>query len=287
MRTDTAIPETEGRRETTDQRTCESDTWLPGDGRALLQLCEPVLVLLARGATASDAAAPGGLTDHMQCAALSSQFRGRLCQQLAERPAREISAGAFLYLVGGPARSVFLIRKGLVKTSTVSEAGNELTLRLHRVGDIFGELCLCAGGRREQARAVEASSVIEIPVEMLLARLRQDPLAALEFASAVCDHLADAYARLHSVTFDPVARRVARALLALADELNHTPDSNAPVIRYITQEELGHLVGVRREVVSGLLNRFKERGLISYVRRGAITLNRQGLHALLTPIDGA
>src|SRR4051812_47268755 len=56
------------------------------------------------------------LTDHAQCLALSSCLRGKLCERLAQLPARHVEAGDHLYLMGNPARSVFLLQSGLVKT---------------------------------------------------------------------------------------------------------------------------------------------------------------------------
>src|SRR4051812_18114549 len=81
------------------------------------------------------------LSDHTACEALSASFRGKLCQQLAELQARHLEAGQHLYRMGNPARSVFLVRTGLLKTSTISPAGEELTLALHKPGDLLGELC--------------------------------------------------------------------------------------------------------------------------------------------------
>src|SRR5688500_2587490 len=120
------------------------------------------------------------LPDHSECRILSQLFRGKLCEDLARRPARRLAAGEFVYRMGDPARSVYLVRRGLVKTAVVSPGGQELTLRIHRPGDVLGELCLCSGERREHAAAVEASEVVAITLEMLVARLRQDPLAALD-----------------------------------------------------------------------------------------------------------
>src|SRR5688572_10869537 len=93
----------------------------------------------------------GFLTTHLQCVALSDLFRGKLCEELGRGPARRLESGEFLYHMGEAARSIYLMRSGLIKTSLVSPGGHELTLRLHKTGDILGELCLCIGERREQA----------------------------------------------------------------------------------------------------------------------------------------
>ena len=97
----------------------------------------------------------GRLTGHPQCIAASDLFRGKLCEELGRRPSRRVKSGEFLYHMGDAARSVYLVRSGLVKTSLVSPGGHQLTLQIHKIGDILGELCLCIGERREQAMALE------------------------------------------------------------------------------------------------------------------------------------
>lgn len=205
--------------------------------------------------------------------------KGRVGEQLASGPGRNVEAGTLLYTMGQPAESVYLVRRGLVKTSLVSPGGQELTLRLYPAGDMLGELCLCTGERREQAVALEMSVVVEIPLAALLRRVHQDPQTALEFASAVCEHLADAHEGLRSLSFDPVNERLARVLLGLADRLGETGTHGTRIAHHITQEELARMIGARREVVSGLLNRFRDDGLISYTRRGLIEIDRDALEA--------
>jgi CRP/FNR family cyclic AMP-dependent transcriptional regulator len=219
--------------------------------------------------------------DHSQCVALSRQCRGKLCDDLARRPGRRVAAGQFIYLMGDAARSVYLVRHGLVKTAVVSPAGQELTLRLHPPGDVFGELCLCSGERREQAVALEASEVVTITLDMLLARLRQDPVAALDLTSIACEHLAEAHDRLLSLSIESALHRLARTLLGLAADLGEPTPDGMLVLHYITQQELARLVGARREVASSLLNRLRDRGLIRYQRRGPIAVDGKALRAFV------
>jgi CRP/FNR family transcriptional regulator len=208
-----------------------------------------------------------------------------LCEQLASGPGKTFAAGELLYTMGQPAESVYLVRRGLVKTSVLSPGGQELTLRIYPAGDILGELCVCNGERREQAAALETSEVVEIPLATLLRRIRQDPEAAMQFASVVCEHLAAAHEGLRSLSFDPVSERLARALLELADRLGDTGARGVRIGHYITQEELARLIGARREVVSGLLNRLRTEGMISYTRRGLIEVDREALRAYVDSIS--
>jgi CRP-like cAMP-binding protein len=71
------------------------------------------------------------LSDHSRCAIVSILFRGRLCQQLATRPARRFERDEVIYQVGDPASSIYFVRKGLVRTSVLSESGGELVLDLY------------------------------------------------------------------------------------------------------------------------------------------------------------
>lgn len=217
------------------------------------------------------------VSDHSQCEAFSGSVRGRLCQQLAQLPPRRLEAGQHLYRMGNPARSLFLVQSGVIKTSITSPEGQELTLRLAKPGDLVGELCLCGGGRREEAVALEPSLVVESSIESLLARLRHEPETSLEFAVAICDRLNDAYEQIESLAWDTVLYRLVRALLRLAAELGEPWEGGTRLAHYITQSELARLVGARREVVSGLLNRLRASGHISYSARSAITIHPRRL----------
>lgn len=187
--------------------------------------------------------------------------------------------------MGEPARSVYLVRTGLLKTGTVSPGGHELTLRIHQPGDILGELCLCLGERREQAVALEASKIVEIPLDLLIARLRRDPEAALDFATMASAHLLQTYQRLESLSVEPAMGRLTRTLLELASGLGEPTVRGTQIGHHITQEELARLISARREVVSSLLNELRKTGLINYTRRGFIVLDRPGLQQLLESIS--
>ena len=229
----------------------------------------------------------GLLSAHLRCVALSDLVRGKLCEELGRRPERRLKSGELLYHMGEAARSIYLMRSGLIKTSLVSPGGHELTLRLHKTGDILGELCLCIGERREQAVALEESDVVEVPLELLLARLQRDSVAALEFARASSVRLLETYQRLESLAAEPVVGRLTRALLDLAADLGEPAAHGTEIRHHITQEELGRLISARREVVSSLLNELRKAGLISYTRRGYIVVYREALQNLLESINQA
>src|SRR5574338_1303935 len=74
------------------------------------------------------------MADHRHCRALSSCFRGKLCEQLMNRPGHRVAQGALVYGLGDSAQSVFFLRQGFVKLTSLTEDGRELILRLHQAG---------------------------------------------------------------------------------------------------------------------------------------------------------
>jgi CRP/FNR family cyclic AMP-dependent transcriptional regulator len=221
------------------------------------------------------------LPEHAQCVVLSTLFRGRLCAQLTGRPGRGIALGRYVYRMGDPAHSVFLLRSGLVKSSVLAQSGEELILRLYKPGEVFGELCFCTDTRREQAVALEPSELLEIPFDDLIGRLRTDSQALFDLLAIVCERLAEAYERLQSISLDLTRERLVRTLLKLADELGQVAPEGLAIGHYLKQQDLAQIVGARREVVSTLLNELRERGLVSYPRKGRMSLNRDALQSYL------
>ena len=208
------------------------------------------------------------------------------CASSSRRAPRAGSAlGGVVYCIGAPARSVFFVKSGLIKTSLVSEMGEELILQVLKPGEVLGELCLCTGERREQAIAIDDSELVEIPLPDLLSRLQQNPEAMSEFVAGVCRQLADTYEKLWSARFDSTLTRLVRVLIKLAADVGEPSDKGVTIPHYIKQEELAQLVGARREVVSGLLNRLREKGLISYPRKGRVEMDPAGLETYLSSLS--
>lgn len=224
------------------------------------------------------------LTDHHGCLALSTVFRGKLCEQLSRRSTRHVPAGQTIYTTADPGDSVYFLRSGLVKTSVISERGKELLLSIHRPGAIFGELCFCSGQRREQAVAMEGSEVVEILFDDLISELGKSRQAMLDMFNAICHRLSQAHDQLMILSFDKTMERLARKVLELADELGDSTAEGTNIAHYIRQEELAQMIAAPREVVSSLLNELREMDLVTYSRRGRLTVRTSALRTYLDAI---
>ncbi len=230
---------------------------------------------------ASIEVAPVNLTDHDHRRVISGLLGGKLCDQLTQRPGRKFSPGEFIFVRGDTARSIYFLRQGLVKTTISSEEGEELILGVHKPGEVFGELCLCSGERRAQAVAMEATEVVEIRFDDLITHLQQNRQALTNFLTNVVQHLSEAYDQLRMLAFEKTLQRMALALLKLAQKLGKPTAEGVEIEHYLRQEELAQMIGVAREVASSTLNHLRTMGLVTYSRKGRITVNTKALQAYL------
>ena len=221
------------------------------------------------------------MTDHRQCVALSGCFRGKLCDQLMNRPGRSVGKGELVYGLGDSAQSVFFLRRGFVKLTSLTEDGRELILRLHQAGEVFGELCHCTGERREQAVAMEDSEIVELNFDEFVAHLQNNRPAFLLFLSNVAQQLSAAYDQIQTLSFSSTMERLVRTLGRLADEFGEPDGEWVRLTHYFRQDDLAQMIGARREVVSTLLNQLRDRGLINYARKDGLLLHRAGLEGFL------
>jgi len=211
---------------------------------------------------------------------LASVFRGRAYERIASRPrGTPLRQHQVIYNIGDEARSLFYLRRGLVKLEAVSGEGRGVILNMYKQGEVFGELSLCDGQRNEMAVAMESCEVVELRHEEVFGLLREDGDALLLLLRSVCRRLADSYRVIQEYSFDNLPGRLAKVLLRLADEIGRETPRGTELAHYITQEELAQMLSVRREVVSSELSRLRARGCVSYLRRGRLVINRAALAA--------
>ncbi|MGQ9896318.1 MAG: Crp/Fnr family transcriptional regulator [Acidobacteriota bacterium] len=188
---------------------------------------------------------------------------------------REYHRNETIYHLDDPADHIFYILSGSVKITRVSDDGKEKIISIHRAGEIFGELCFCEvdDRRSDQAVAMEATRVLAIRVYDFLAMLRENPKALLDMLSLFCKRLSEAQQQIETLAFDNTTRRLARVLL------KSSSDSGLERLR-LTHEELAQMVGTSREIITTIMNQFREEGLIDY-RRSEVSPHVEKLRQFL------
>jgi CRP-like cAMP-binding protein len=186
-----------------------------------------------------------------------------------------------IYLPGDRAQGVHFLTSGRIKISKVTRDGKELTLAYRSEGDFFGEPCLLDGGPREEmAEAMDASTTVEVPRELLDTLLKSDGGAAYKFARALIARRKDLETRVEQLIFKDVGAKLAELLLNLGQEHGISDARGTVVGLKITHQEMANLIGSTRETVSLTLSQFKRKGLIQTEGRRVILADQEGLRAL-------
>ena len=177
-------------------------------------------------------------------------------------------AGAVLYAQGDPADAMFYLQDGQVQITVVSSQGKEGILSLVDPGSLCGEGCLLGNRVRVATAACIADSVAaRLERASIIRAVREDPAIAELFVVFALKQVVELRENLISQLFDSSERRLARALVLLA---NHSRGGGMTdgrinnVIRNIDQEALAQLIGTTRSRVNHFMNKFRKLGYIDY-----------------------
>ena len=215
-------------------------------------------------------------TKPLCCTDFSSLIRSRMSELKPFSSHVSLRKGEFVYRVDEPASALFQIEAGRAKVIRISDKGQEKIVGLYQRGEIFGELCVCdLARRRDQAVAVEPLELTAIHVSGVLKLIGQKPEVSQEFLRLVCGRLSDCQEQVATLSFDTAARRLAKELMKLGTTGETRGVNGARVATRLTHEDLANLIGTTREVVTALMNQFRESGLIEYDRRGIAIFPQQ------------
>jgi CRP-like cAMP-binding protein len=213
---------------------------------------------------------------------LLAELPGEAIEALADKAEiAEVRRRKVLYLPGDPGRSVFFVVGGRVKVSKVTRDGKELTLAYLGPGDIFGELCLLAGGPREEmAEAVENALVTELDASEFSSLVARHAGLGLGLAKVLAARRRDLESKIERLIFRDVQTKLAELLLDLSNEYGVKDARGTRVTLKITHQEMANLIGSTRETVSLTLSDFRRRGLIQIEGRRVIIADPERLQAL-------
>ena len=166
---------------------------------------------------------------------------------------------------------VLVVALALAGCAAMSPGAAPVTLRQLGPDSVFGELGLLDDGARSAlARALEPSSVLQIPYSAVKAELQSNPTMLWGVTKLLASRLRVMDEVLSDSVFLDVTGRTAKRLLELsagADEFTLP----------ITQEELAGMVGASRERVNKAIASFIRLGWIDQHERHYTIIKRDSL----------
>ncbi len=191
---------------------------------------------------------------------------------------KDFGAKEIIFSQGDPAKNVLFIRKGSAKRTVVSSSGKEAVVGILGPGDFLGVLCLTD-------HPIRIATVTTILPTSLLIISKQDMIRALHTDHILSDRFI-AYLVARSVRieedlidqlFNASEKRLARVLVRLTHYARHRKFQT--VIPKVSQQLLAEMIGVTRQRVNSLMNKFRRLGFIDY--NGQLKVHRSLLSVVL------
>jgi CRP/FNR family transcriptional regulator len=191
-------------------------------------------------------------------------------------PAREIdtlAAGAreerhrardYVFMEGDPAQWLCVVKSGRVKILKHSRTGKDVVLELLGPGEVFGGVAVIE--RRPYpaaAQAAEASVVIKLPADAVIALSERHPSIIREMALMIGRRLRTAHDSVRSLSVDPVEARLAARLLGLAEREGAMTDDGLVLPFHLTRQSLADMTGTTVETAIRVVSRWQRDDIVA------------------------
>jgi len=192
-------------------------------------------------------------------------------RQLATRgQVRSFPKNTVLINEGDRGDAMFVIVAGRVKVYVSDNQGREMVLDIHGPGQYVGEMALDGKPRSASVMTLEVTTCAMLTRETLRAAVTRDPDLAMSLISELISRARIATDTIKNLALMDVYGRVARLLLALAQER----DGKLVVPERLTQQDIADRVGASRDMISRIFKDLTAGGYVTVVDR-RITLNRR------------
>jgi len=214
-------------------------------------------------------------------AIFSSLGESELDVLLEATTTKRLTARQVLVRKGDPGNQLYGVLSGSLKVQATGSDGKDVIFSVMGPGSVIGEIALLdSEPRSATVVAIETTELLTLHRRDLLPFLEAHPRAAISLAQ----ELAGMCRRLSERTEDrqtlPLPQRMAKRLLAMADEHGKRPIVGGPVEVHLSQQELGDMIGTSRESVNKQLRAWQDEGLVDLGRGRVVLKKHDALDAL-------
>ena len=177
---------------------------------------------------------------------------------------KSVGRGTILAAQGGHFAAAILVVRGRVRAVCRAVNGREISVETFRSGDLIADGAFAPENPLPHDwEAAEASTVLLIPRDAVVACLRANPELALSLGADLVTRLERSKQLANGLALAGVQERVVSRLLAIGRQ-DGTPGPEGLLIRNRpTQQELANQIGACRETVSRTVSELVRKGLLT------------------------
>ena len=187
---------------------------------------------------------------------------------------RRLAAEETLFRKGDAGNALYCLTSGRLRIHSTAADGRDIIVNILQAGDICGEIALIDGQpRTADATAMEPTDLLMLDRSDFLRMTREDGELALHLLQLVCQRLRWLSSQIEDATFLSVSTRLAKRLVALAEQHGESDPEGIRITLKLSQEAIGELVGASRETTNKQLRAWEKAGWIALRRQTVIIRN--------------
>ncbi|WXL25938.1 Crp/Fnr family transcriptional regulator [Ectopseudomonas mendocina] len=174
---------------------------------------------------------------------------------------QHLEVGQVLFRRGDKPCGLYAVVEGGVRVGAVSSSGKEALLSRVEPPYWLGEISLFDGQpRTHDVFADSATTLLWISQSKLLALLDQEPRYWRDFALLMSQKLRQTFVHLEDMSLLPAPIRLARRLLAIAN--NYGEGGQPRLLISLPQEQLALMLAISRQTTNQILRELESQGIL-------------------------
>jgi CRP-like cAMP-binding protein len=203
--------------------------------------------------------------------AFSGLSGAELDDVLGSAVARRYAKGATVFEQGAAAGYFFVLIDGRLKVVQFTAAGDQIVVRFVNPGELFG-IAAAIGRDDYPATALAAVESVALAWEMAAwpALVARHPAIARNALRTVGERLQESHTRIREMATERIERRVAHALLRLAQQAGRRTDAGVAIGFPITRQDIAEMTATTLHTVSRIMSSWEQDGIVEGGRQRVV-----------------
>ena len=175
-----------------------------------------------------------------------------------------------IFSEGDPSDWLYVVIKGKVKITKLSQNGREIILEIISPMDFFGGVAVMRGfPYPANAVAMDDAELLKISRSNLMRILDRFPNLMYCMAMNIGDRIKGSHEALKNIAVEKVESRIASMLIKLADKAGSEPlgDGSVTIDMKLTKQDIAEMVGTTVETSIRTMSKFKNSALSQKKRK--------------------
>ncbi len=191
-----------------------------------------------------------------------------LSEILKEAQSIRYPKGTSVFQQDEEAHSFFVLLHGHLRVVKVTPDGQQVVVRFVTAGELFGiAMAMARATYPATAIAVVDSLALVWPSAAWPRLVAKHPSLAVNVIQTVGSRLQDAHTRVVEISTQQVEKRVAHALLRLAQQAGRKGEDGIQIDFPISRQDVAEMTGTTLHTVSRILSAWEDQGLVESGRQ--------------------